>query len=163
MRWHRGPDFNLRAAFEDDADRFEKLSVTYQPLTMLVDFSKNLVTTETMDLLMALVRERKVEHRRSQMFAGERINVTEERAVLHTALRNRLGKRRGGGLLRCWLDGGGGLLMEGLHTQSWPHMCALWWLSPSPFRCGLPLCSGCGYMYPHGDVHKHPAALKRGV
>lgn len=82
-------DFNLRAAFEDDADRFEKLSVTYQPLTMLVDFSKNLVTTETMDLLMALVRERKVEHRRSQMFAGERINVTEERAVLHTALRNR--------------------------------------------------------------------------
>eukprot|EP00756_Hemistasia_phaeocysticola_P006609 Hpha_TRINITY_DN13917_c0_g2::TRINITY_DN13917_c0_g2_i1::g.35450::m.35450/K01810/GPI, pgi; glucose-6-phosphate isomerase len=54
-----------------------------------VDYSKNLVTAETMRLLFDLARERGVERMRAAMFSGEKINFTEGRAVLHTALRNR--------------------------------------------------------------------------
>jgi glucose-6-phosphate isomerase len=56
---------------------------------MLVDYSKHLITDETLQLLRQLGRERGVELLRDQMFAGERINTTEHRAVLHVALRNR--------------------------------------------------------------------------
>eukprot|EP00756_Hemistasia_phaeocysticola_P001733 Hpha_TRINITY_DN11208_c0_g1::TRINITY_DN11208_c0_g1_i1::g.167637::m.167637/K01810/GPI, pgi; glucose-6-phosphate isomerase len=55
---------------------------------VFLDYSKNLVTSETMQLLFKLARSRGVESAREQMFTGEKVNVTERRAVLHTALRN---------------------------------------------------------------------------
>ena len=54
---------------------------------LYLDYSKNRVTDETMRLLMQLARERGVEARRDAMFRGEKINITEKRAVLHVALR----------------------------------------------------------------------------
>lgn len=65
--------------------RFETLSVIHEGA--LFDFSKHLVTAETLPLLTALARARDVEGARDRMFAGEHINSTEDRAVLHTALR----------------------------------------------------------------------------
>lgn len=81
----QGLDANLRTWFEQDAQRASKLSFTAADLH--VDLSKNLITDETLDLLMKLAGEVNLEDRRAAMFAGERINVTEDRAVLHTALR----------------------------------------------------------------------------
>eukprot|EP00053_Salpingoeca_punica_P016134 m.150800 g.150800 ORF g.150800 m.150800 type:complete len:545 (-) comp16889_c0_seq3:2698-4332(-) len=82
--------FVLRDLFSQ-ADRFDqfslKLDLADGPL--LLDYSKNLISAETMKLLFALARERKVEDGRDRMFKGEKINTTEDRAVLHTALRNR--------------------------------------------------------------------------
>ena len=56
---------------------------------ILVDFSKNRIDQEVFDLLIDLAKSRKVEAGRDSMFAGETINFTEDRAVLHIALRNR--------------------------------------------------------------------------
>ena len=80
-------DVPLRMLFADDPDRFTRLSFTFGPL--LVDYAKNRITTETMGLLTELAAVRNVESGRAAMFAGERINRTENRAVLHVALRNR--------------------------------------------------------------------------
>jgi len=77
----------LRDLFDDDPQRFPRFSLTVEDI--LFDYSKNRITAETMALLMELARQRDVEGRRDAMFAGERINVTEDRAVLHVALRNR--------------------------------------------------------------------------
>ena len=76
---------DLRAWFEADSTRAEKLSFTAADL--YVDLSKNLITEETLTLLTQLAEEVNLEERRDAMFSGERINVTEDRAVLHTALR----------------------------------------------------------------------------
>ncbi|GLX77352.1 glucose-6-phosphate isomerase [Thalassotalea insulae] len=78
---------HMNELFAQDSERFNKYSL--QLPSMLLDYSKNLVTKDTMDKLMALARECDVESWREKMFSGERINRTEERAVLHTALRNR--------------------------------------------------------------------------
>jgi glucose-6-phosphate isomerase len=78
---------HLRRWFEADAHRFDHFSARRTGL--LVDYSKHLITTETLPLLRQLARARGVEVLRDRMFAGERINVTENRAVLHVALRNR--------------------------------------------------------------------------
>jgi glucose-6-phosphate isomerase len=75
----------LPRLFEKDPARFEKLS--FKIPGMLVDFSKNKVTAETVKLLTALARARGLEDKRDDMFDGQKINVTENRAVLHTALR----------------------------------------------------------------------------
>ena len=77
---------HLRDWFRADPRRFDALSLRLDDL--LVDFSKQRITTETMPLLSALARARGVEELRDRMFAGERINVTENRPVLHVALRN---------------------------------------------------------------------------
>lgn len=77
--------YSLRAAFASDPQRFERFSLRLDDL--LLDYSKNLITTETMSLLIALARQAKVEDWRDKMFAGVKINFTENRAVLHTALR----------------------------------------------------------------------------
>jgi glucose-6-phosphate isomerase len=76
---------HLRQLFASDQARFEQLSLTVDDL--LVDYSKQRVTTETMSLLADLARATGVEAARDRMFAGERINSTEGRAVLHVALR----------------------------------------------------------------------------
>ncbi|MFI5015768.1 MAG: glucose-6-phosphate isomerase [Hyphomicrobiales bacterium] len=77
----------LRSLFDDDPHRFEAFSLTDGDL--LLDLSKTLVTHETLRLLLRLATAAGVETRRAAMFAGERINVTENRPVLHIALRNR--------------------------------------------------------------------------
>jgi len=79
-------DRPMRALFVEDKHRFQHLSRRLGPL--LVDYSKNRINRETMNLLMALAHGRGVEAGRAAMFAGHKINVTENRAVLHVALRN---------------------------------------------------------------------------
>jgi glucose-6-phosphate isomerase len=76
---------HLRDLFASDPNRGERLSVEAEGL--FLDYSKNRVTDETLRLLLALAEERGVAARRDAMFAGERINVTENRPVLHVALR----------------------------------------------------------------------------
>lgn len=78
---------HLRSLFAADKNRFAKLSLREGPL--LLDYSKNRVTVATMKLLLDLARARDVAGGRAAMFAGEKINNTEQRAVLHVALRNR--------------------------------------------------------------------------
>ena len=78
---------HLRELFAEDPQRFAKLSLHLDD--MLVDYSKNRMTEETMRLLLDLARSADVEGWRAKMFDGARINFTEDRAVLHTALRNR--------------------------------------------------------------------------
>ncbi|WP_084050829.1 glucose-6-phosphate isomerase [Deinococcus hopiensis] len=78
-------NLELRGLFAQDAARGERM--TAEGAGLYLDYSKNRVTDETLRLLLQLVREAGVEARRDAMFGGERINVTENRAVLHTALR----------------------------------------------------------------------------
>jgi glucose-6-phosphate isomerase len=78
---------HLRTWFREDPGRFERLSARLDDL--LIDYSKQQITDETLRLLRLLARERRVEELRDRMFAGERINTTEDRPVLHIALRNR--------------------------------------------------------------------------
>ncbi len=80
-------DRHMRDLFADDPGRFEAFSLRLGDI--LFDYSKNRVTPETMGLLFALAGQAGVEARRDAMFAGEKINRTEDRAVLHVALRNR--------------------------------------------------------------------------
>ena len=78
-------DWQLRALFAADAERFPKLTVDAAGL--FLDYSKNRLDGRTLELLANLARERGLEARRDAMFGGEKINLTENRAVLHTALR----------------------------------------------------------------------------
>jgi glucose-6-phosphate isomerase len=78
-------DWQMRSLFAADPQRFERLSV--EAAGLFLDYSKNRLDGRTLELLAALARERAVEQRRDAMFAGEKINNTENRAVLHTALR----------------------------------------------------------------------------
>lgn len=75
----------LRRLFQEDRSRFERFSV--RSGSFLLDYSKNRVTSRTMELLFDLARTAGIEEKRRRMFEGEPINVTENRAVLHTALR----------------------------------------------------------------------------
>lgn len=77
----------MRELFAKDPDRFNKFSIEFGGI--LYDFSKNRITEETLDLLVSLAEHAKVKEMAEAMFTGEKINVTERRAVLHTALRNR--------------------------------------------------------------------------
>ncbi|HUH48336.1 MAG TPA: glucose-6-phosphate isomerase, partial [Mycoplana sp.] len=78
---------DIRAAFAADPNRFARFSVALDDL--LFDYSKCAVNDRVLDGLEALARQADVEKKRDAMFAGEKINITEDRAVLHTALRNR--------------------------------------------------------------------------
>ena len=80
-------DVHVRSLFESDPRRFERFS--RKEADLLVDFSKHRITDETLDLLLALAEQAKVTEWRDRMFRGEKINRTEDRAVLHVALRNR--------------------------------------------------------------------------
>ena len=83
--------FNLKQAFADDPQRVDKLS--FETGDLHFDLSKNLVDDETLRLLVALGRAVHVEERRDAMYAGEHINTSEDRAVLHTALRRPASER----------------------------------------------------------------------
>lgn len=89
-------DVSIRDLFARDAERAARFSL--EAAGLFVDFSKHPVTDETRDRLVALAQAAEVEARRDAMFAGERINRTENRPVLHVALRDRSGKPR-------WVDG----------------------------------------------------------
>jgi glucose-6-phosphate isomerase len=78
---------HLRTLFAEDKTRGERM--TLEAAGLFLDYSKNRVTDTTLRLLAALAKARGVEAAAVRMFTGERINVTENRAVLHTALRNR--------------------------------------------------------------------------
>src|SRR4051812_45216277 len=89
----KGRDIVVKDLFAQEKDeRFQKFSRYFQGPTssdsFLFDFSKNIITDETFELLIALARKAGVEEMRDRMFAGEHINFTEDRAVLHVALRN---------------------------------------------------------------------------
>jgi len=81
---------HIKDLFALDKDRFEKFSIKLDDI--LVDYSKNNVTDETMSLLVQLAKSCKLKDAIQAMFHGEKINVTENRAVLHTALRNKSGQ-----------------------------------------------------------------------
>jgi glucose-6-phosphate isomerase len=76
---------HLRELFAEDATRGERFCA--QAAGIYLDYSKNRITEETLSLLFALARESELERRRDMMFAGEKINVSEDRSVLHVALR----------------------------------------------------------------------------
>ncbi len=76
---------HVRELFGDDPGRGERL--TAEAVGLYLDYSKNRVTDETMQLLVELARECRVEQRRDMMFRGDKINVSEDRSVLHVALR----------------------------------------------------------------------------
>ncbi len=78
-------DLHLRQLFADDPGRGERLVA--ESAGLYLDYSKNRITDETVRLLLALAKERGVAERRDAMFRGDKINVTENRAVLHIALR----------------------------------------------------------------------------
>jgi len=77
----------MRDLFAQDPDRFKKFSLEFEGI--LLDYSKNRITGETMSLLRTLAIARDVPGWAKKMFNGEKINITENRAVLHIALRNR--------------------------------------------------------------------------
>src|SRR5207248_7994064 len=82
---------HLRDLFAEDHERGERFSIEAEGL--FLDDSENRITDETIRLLLELAEERGVAERRDAMFAGEKINVTEDRAVLHVALRAPKGQR----------------------------------------------------------------------
>ncbi len=81
---------HLRDYFATDPHRFERFSLQFK--NILVDYSKNRITEETFNLLIQLAQECGLKESINAMFSGEKINNTEKRAVLHTALRNRSNK-----------------------------------------------------------------------
>lgn len=93
LRRHRRDhnDFDVKAAFVDDPERFARHSRAIGDL--ILDYSKCAVTEETLKLLADVAEAAGVTERREAMFSGERINVTEGRAVLHTALRGGAGHK----------------------------------------------------------------------
>ncbi len=82
---HRKQKLNMRQVFAKDAKRFENFSARADDL--LLDYSKCAVSAKTMQLLFTLAKSAKVETARDHMMRGDVINTTEQRAVLHTALR----------------------------------------------------------------------------
>jgi len=80
-------DLHMRDLFAADTGRFEKFSLRYNDI--LLDYSKNRICEETLPLLIDLAEQSDLPAWIERMYSGERINFTEQRAVLHTALRNR--------------------------------------------------------------------------
>jgi len=85
--YDRVKTLHIRDLFAEDAGRFKKLSLQFNGL--LLDYSKNRITDETLGLLLELAEQRNLSSAIEAMFTGAKINTTENRAVLHTALRNR--------------------------------------------------------------------------
>ncbi len=88
--YHEMVDIEMKALFEAEADRFERYSTMFGNL--LLDYSKNIISDETMELLRNLAEDTSLDKGIESMFSGEKINETEDRAVLHVALRNLSGE-----------------------------------------------------------------------
>lgn len=89
---NNGSKIKISDLFQQNPGRFESLSLkleTPEDGSILLDYSKNRIDSEVLGLLFELARARKIEAARDAMFSGQKINFTEGRAVLHTALRNR--------------------------------------------------------------------------
>ena len=90
--FNEGRNFVLRDLFAEDPQRFQKFSRVFKndadKSETIFDFSKNFISETTLQLLVDLAKEAGVEKLRDDMFAGEKINFTEKRAVYHVALRN---------------------------------------------------------------------------
>ncbi|WP_318461963.1 glucose-6-phosphate isomerase [Photobacterium leiognathi] len=86
--FEQAQDFQLSDLFANDNARFSKFSAQFGS-DILVDYSKNLITEETLTKLFALAKETELDAAIADMFSGAKINRTEDRAVLHVALRNR--------------------------------------------------------------------------
>ena len=80
-------DLHMREMFNEDPERFSRFSLEFED--MLVDFSKNIINMETLQLFQELAGEVGLKEAIEKLFNGDKINGTEDRAVLHTALRNR--------------------------------------------------------------------------
>ena len=80
-------DLHLRDLFKENPDRFQHFSL--EAADLFLDYSKNRITTDTLHQLVRLAESEKVEDKIQAMFAGKPINTTENRPVLHIALRNR--------------------------------------------------------------------------
>jgi glucose-6-phosphate isomerase len=80
----------MKDQFKSDSHRFEKFTLKFEDI--LIDYSKNRIDETTISLLCELADEVHLQEAKQQMFDGEQINLTERRAVLHVALRNRSGK-----------------------------------------------------------------------
>ncbi len=80
-------DIHMQDLFADDPNRFKKFSLRFKDI--LLDFSKNRITDETLAMLQKLAEEADLKGWTEKMFTGQKINITENRAVLHIALRNR--------------------------------------------------------------------------
>uniref|UniRef100_T1DI15 Glucose-6-phosphate isomerase n=1 Tax=Psorophora albipes TaxID=869069 RepID=T1DI15_9DIPT len=90
-----GASINIKKIFQEDDIRFDKFSLklsTPEDGDILLDYSKNRITDDAWNMLLELAESRDVVKTRNDMFNGERINITENRAVLHVALRNRSNK-----------------------------------------------------------------------
>jgi glucose-6-phosphate isomerase len=85
--YNQSKNDSLRDAFKKDPNRFNKLSINFNEI--LFDYSKNRITEDTLPLLIDLANHAELGEKIKAMFTGEKINTTEHRAVLHTALRNR--------------------------------------------------------------------------
>ena len=81
---------HMRELFAEDPDRFKKFSLQFEDI--LIDYSKNIINEEGMELLFELAKEAELTAAIQAMFTGEKINKTENRSVLHVALRNRSNK-----------------------------------------------------------------------
>mgnify|MGYP000880118131 CR=1 FL=1 len=79
-------DFDLRNLFAQNPNRFQEFSLKGE--NFLFDYSKNLIDADTKELLLSLAEECQLKDAISKMFSGDKINETEGRAVLHTALRD---------------------------------------------------------------------------
>ncbi|KAK9332821.1 Phosphoglucose isomerase [Lipomyces starkeyi] len=90
-----GKSISVKELFKADADRFAKFSrsfINYDGSEILFDFSKNIINEDIFKLLVQLAEDANIESLRDALFAGEKINFTEQRAVYHVALRNQSNK-----------------------------------------------------------------------
>src|SRR5690349_3073354 len=89
LGWHYQEVHNLhmRDLFAQNPQRFDRFSLRFGDI--LFDFSKNRITEKTLEYLLDLARQANLSQHIDAMFSGQKINVTEDRAVLHIALRNR--------------------------------------------------------------------------
>jgi len=83
---HRMQKVQMKALFAENPERFNRYSIQFEDI--LIDYSKHIITDDTLSLLIQLAEETHLKDAINQMFSGEHINETEDRAVLHTALRN---------------------------------------------------------------------------
>jgi glucose-6-phosphate isomerase len=87
LHYEKTKHVHMKTLFAKDPQRFDKFSIRFNDI--IVDFSKNRATEETIKLLIGLAEAYGLRNAINDMFSGEKINETEDRAVLHTALRNR--------------------------------------------------------------------------
>jgi len=119
---------HLRTLFADDAARGEKF--TTEAAGLFLDYSKNRITDETLGLLLELANESGLAGRIAAMFRGDKINITEKRAVLHTALRpacTQYWTRWPRSPTRCAAASGGGTPASAYATWSTLASAALTW------------------------------------